>query len=64
MSNGDFEVLPLGTTEELRTLRKFSNDLIDISRTLKNPIEKWEQMTDRIRKLEEFYSTHVETYPV
>ena len=46
MSSSDFEVMPLGTMEELRVLRQFSNDMIDISRTLENPVEKWEKMTE------------------
>ena len=64
MSNGDFEVMPLGTMEELTVLRKFANDLIDISRTMENPVEKWEKMTKQIRTVEKFYAYHVEKYPV
>ena len=62
MSNGDFEVMPRGTTEELRVLRQFSNDMIDISRTMENPVEKWEKMTSMIRQLEKFYAYHTEKY--
>jgi hypothetical protein len=62
MSNGDFEVMPLGTMEELRVLRQFSNDMIDISRTLENPVEKWEKMTLLIREFEKFYAYHTEKY--
>lgn len=64
MSNGDFEVLPRGTMEELKVLRQFANDMIDYSKTMQNPTEKWEIMTTRIRQLESFYANHVETYPV
>ena len=64
MSNGDFEVLPRGTTEELRVLRQFSNDMIDISRTMENPVEKWEKMTSQIRQLEKFYAYHTEKYAI
>ena len=62
MSNGDFEVMPRGTTEELRVLRQFSNDMIDISRTMENPVEKREKMTSMIRQLEKFYAYHTEKY--
>ena len=62
MSNGDFEVMPLGTMEELRVLRQFSNDMIDISRTMENPVEKWEKMTLLIREVEKFYAYHTEKY--
>ena len=64
MSNGDFEVLPRGTMEELKVLRQFSNDLIDISQTNENPVEKWEKMIFHIRQLQKFYTRHVEDYPV
>jgi hypothetical protein len=62
MSSSDFEVMPLGTTEELRVLRQFSNDMIDISHTYENPVEKWEKMTSLIRQLEKFYALHTEKY--
>ena len=31
MSEGDFEVFPRGTTEELRVLRKFANSMIALN---------------------------------
>ena len=55
--------MPRGTTEELRALRKFANDMIDISSTLENPVEKWEKMTALTRTLQKFYASHVENYP-
>lgn len=64
MSNGDFEVMPRGTMEELTVLRKFANDMIDVSHTMENPVEKWEKMTKQIREIERFYARHVEEYPV
>ncbi len=64
MSDVDFEVHPRGTTEELHVLRDFSKKMIDVTRTMKNPVEKWEEMTKLVRQLEEFYDHHVETYPV
>ena len=62
MSNGDFEVMPRGTMEELTVLRKFANDMIDVSHTMENPVEKWEKMTVLIRQLEKFYASHTEKY--
>jgi len=62
MSNGDFEVMPRGTMEELTVLRKFANDMIDVSHTMENPVEKWEKMTVLIRELEKFYAYHTEKY--
>ena len=64
MSNSDFEVMPLGTMEELRVLRQFSNDMIDVSHTMENPVEKWEKMTLLIREVEKFYVYHTEKYIV
>jgi len=64
MSNGDFEVMPRGTMEELTVLRKFANDMIDVSHTMENPVEKWEKMTVLIRELEKFYAYHTEKYIV
>jgi hypothetical protein len=64
MSNGDFEVMPRGTMEELTVLRKFANDMIDVSHTMENPVEKWEKMTLLIREVEKFYVYHTEKYIV
>ena len=69
MSKDDFEVLPRGTTEELKVLRQFSKEMIAISRTMENPvflpmlIGKWEEMTSLVRQLEKFYAHHTEKYP-
>ena len=62
MSNGNFEVMPLGTTEELRVLRQFSNELVNISKTVDKSNEKLEKMTSLIRQLEKFYAYHTEKY--
>lgn len=64
MSDGDFEVHQIGTMEELKVLRKFANDLIAISHTMKNPVGKWEEMTAEIRKVEQFYFSHIEKFPI
>jgi hypothetical protein len=61
MSKNDFDVMPLGTMEELYVLRKFANDMTDISRTLENPL-KCEKMTLLIREVEKFYAYHTEKY--
>jgi hypothetical protein len=64
MSNGDFEVMPRGTMEEIRVLRKFANDMIDASKTMKNPTAKWDEVRPLILQLQTFYHSHVEKYPV
>ena len=62
MSNGDFEVLTLGTIEELRTLRKFANDIIALSKIHDMPVPH--EMRTKINALNEFYIAHIEKYPV
>ena len=63
MSKDDFEVLPRGTTEELKVLRQFSRNIIDISYSMENQAEKWEKISSLVRQLEKFYAYHAEKYP-
>jgi hypothetical protein len=62
MSNGDFEVMPLGTMEEVRELRKLTNELIEVTRqyNLNTPLP----VRQKISEIEKFYQWHVETYPI
>ena len=62
MSNGDFEVLPRGTTEELKILRKFANSMIALNAIHDMPVPH--EMHAKILELNRFYNEHVETYPV
>ena len=62
MSEGDFEVLPRGTTEELRVLRQFANSMIALNAI--NDIPVPHEMRTKILELNRFYNSHVETYPV
>ena len=55
-SNGDFEVMPIGTIEEVREMRKLSNELI--------AAQSYEQILEIIGKIRQFYAYHVEKYPV
>lgn len=60
MSNGDFEVMPIGTIVEIQNNRKFSKELFDL-------VDSNSSKEDLIKKLNEyraFYHWHVETYPV
>jgi hypothetical protein len=61
MSEGDFEVLTLGTIEELRTLRKFAKEMIAFSKIHDMPLPH--EMRVGITALEEFYQSHIEKYP-
>ena len=62
MSNGDFEVLPRGTTEELRMLRQFANSMIALNAIHDMPVPH--EMSTKINEISRFYNMHVETYPV
>ena len=62
MSEGDFEVLPRGTTEELRVLRQFANSMITLNSDRGIPVPY--EMREKIHEVSRFYNTHVETYPV
>ena len=62
MSEGDFEVLPRGTTEELRMLRKFARRMIELNSVDDMPVPH--EMRTKINEIGRFYDHHVETYPV
>ena len=62
MSNGDFEVMPRGTMEEIRVLRKFANEMIALNSIHDMPVPH--EMRAAILELNRFYNMHVETYPV
>lgn len=62
MSNGNFEVMPLGTMEEVRALRKFANEMIALTST--HDISVPHEMRAKINDIARFYNEHVEKYPV
>ena len=62
MTSNDFEVLPRGTTEELRVLRQFANSMIALNAIHDMPVPH--EMRTKILELNRFYNQHVETYPV
>ena len=62
MSEGDFEVLPVGTTEELRVLRQFARRMIALNSIHDMPVPH--EMRTKINEISRFYDHHVETYPV
>ena len=62
MSEGDFEVMPRGTMEELRMLRQFANSMIALNAIHDMPVPH--EMRTKILELNRFYNMHVETYPV
>ena len=62
MSEGNFEVMPIGTMEELRVLRRFVNEMIALTAIHDMPVPH--EMRAAILELNRFYNMHVETYPV
>ena len=61
MSEGDFEVMPRGTAEEVKALRSFAKNIIELSKkhgaNIPSPIQ------EEIAKSDYFYSGHVWHYP-
>lgn len=62
MSNGDFEVMPLGSIVEIRELRKLTNELIELEHQY--GINTPQPLRQKILEIKKFYHWHVETYPV
>jgi len=63
MSEGNFEVMPIGTMEEVRVLRQFVNKLEDIS-TNETDVQNFViEVTREIGKIRSFYNIHIEKYP-
>jgi len=62
MITGDFEVLPRGTTEELKVLRRFANDMIALSSIHDMPVPH--EMASKISDITRFYKRNVENNSV
>ena len=60
MTEADFEVMPRGTMQEVRALRRFANEMIAHNNKFQFPKE----VVDTIAEMEKFYSWHVEKFPV
>ena len=61
----DFEVMPRGTLEEMRFMRKFANDVISVTEVQTgNDALVLENLLQKIAEMREFYRQHVEKYPV
>jgi len=60
MSNGDFEVLPRGTIEELRVLRSFVKDITKLSYSHDLTPQS---MQAKINEVNLWYAGHIERYP-
>lgn len=62
MSNGDFEVMPIGTMEEVRELRKLSKELIELDHLY--GINTPQAVRAKIAEISQFYHYHSEKFPV
>lgn len=61
MSEGDFEVLPRGTIEELRVLRAFVKDITSLEHQSDNITPK--ALSECIQKINYWYASHIVKYP-
>jgi hypothetical protein len=65
MGEGNFEVMPLGSIVEIQEMRKFVNQLIAITEVSSGNDEMLLQnLLSKIAEIREFYTWHVEKYPV
>lgn len=60
MSEGDFEVMPIGTMKELRILRQFANEMIKLREEGLLP----DSVMFKVAAIETFYAEHNSEYPV
>jgi len=63
MSDGDFEVMPRGTTIELQFLRQLAKDIIECYPKHGEHFTK-EEVKRLAARVRGFYYDHVEKYPV
>lgn len=62
MSNGDFEVMPIGTIEEVREMRRLSKELIALDSSYGDSMPY--AVRQKIGEIARFYQYHCEKYPV
>jgi hypothetical protein len=62
MSEGNFEVMPVGTMEELKQLRAFANSMIAVSRSDAAPVDAWYEVSPMINMLQHWYIQHNQKY--
>ena len=62
MSEGDFEVMPIGTMEEVREMRRLSKELIELDHQY--GINVPQPVRIKILEISRFYHYHAEKFPV
>lgn len=60
MSNGNFEVHPIGTTAELKFLRQLARDLVEREEIFVRPVT----IGDLAEKIRTFYEYHNEAHQI
>ena len=62
MSEGNFEVMPIGTMEEVREMRRLSKELIELE--YEHGINTPQALRIKILEIARFYQHHAEKFPV
>jgi hypothetical protein len=62
MSEGNFEVMPIGTTVELLALRSFARNMIEVLDSNVDPTSKWDRSRPLVKEVKDFYTIHNEKY--
>ena len=62
MSEGNFEVMPIGTMEEVREMRRLSKELIALDSAYSDSMPY--TVRQKIGEIARFYHYHSEKYPV
>jgi len=60
MAEGDFEVMPRGTTEELRVLREFVQNISKVV----NASDCGDELKSMITKINLWYVSHIDRFPL
>lgn len=61
--SSDFEVMPIGSTFEITTMRKLSNELIALKNAKDSDRVNDPAIRQKIDEIEQFYNWHIESYP-
>lgn len=62
MAEGDFEVMPRGTMEEVKAMRKFVTEISNLTHQFDDQIPTL--LLEKIREMETFYIAHILKYNI
>ena len=60
MTESDFEVMPRGTMVEIKEMRRFADEIINISLKYELP----EELSNKIEEMRIFYNWHSQSEPI